>query len=278
MSRSTLTELEPTMEEFGAWLKTPGFRAPGATVLHHTWSPDAAQYRGRESIAAIRSYHMHNRGASDIMANAYATPDGTIITGRPLDTANWAHAYISRSDPEAEAWAWAQHDRMAFNRRGFGIETVGNFDVEDPDGSRAFTVALQALAVVHNYFGIPTHRLFFHRDVADKSCPGTRLDRAVVRDMLGRMMATKVPLVVLDGKQVDCEPGIHDGEWTVNAVDFLKGLGLLPFVAKLPAGVIHANGRAYVMELARYLPEWTFPWANKAQGPRMYPQRKAWTP
>lgn len=276
MSRSTLTELEPTMEEFGAWLKTPGFPAPGATVLHHTWSPNAAQYRGRESIVAIRSYHMHNRGASDIMANAYATPDGTIITGRPLDTANWAHAYISRAQPEAEAWDWARHDRMAFNRAGFGIETVGNFDAEDPDGSRAFTTALQALAVVHRVFNLPTNRLFFHRDVADKSCPGTRLNRDVVRDMLGRAMAPKVPVVVLGGTPVPCSPELTGGEWTVYAANFLDALGVP--ITDVPPGVIHENGRAFVMELAKYAPGWTFPAVNKPQGPRMYPQRTAWVP
>jgi hypothetical protein len=277
MASSTLTPLEPTMEEFGGWLRTPGFRAPKATVLHHTWSPDASQYQGRSSIVAIREYHMHNRGAADIMANAYACPDGKAITGRPLSAGNWAHAYISRDHPEPEAWAAAGHDRMYFNHFGFGLETVGNFDQEDPDASPAFRVAIAALTIVHRVFSIPVEKLFFHRDVAAKSCPGTRVHRDEVRELVRQALAEGCePKVVLGGKVVGCAPQMVEGEMTVSALPFLQALGVE--AGEVPAGVIHGNGRAYVAELSRYCPGWVFPFRQTPQGPRLYPQHANWAP
>lgn len=189
MAGSTLTPLEPTMEELGEWLRTPCFRAPKATVLHHTWRPVASQYRGLQTIVDIRDYHMNNVGTADIMANAYACPDGKVFSGRPLSAENWAHAHISRDDPEAEAWQAAGQDRMYFNHYGFGLETIGNFDEEDPAASSAFRVAIATLAVVHRVFSIPVEQLFFHRDVADKTCPGTRVAREEVRRLVQEALA-----------------------------------------------------------------------------------------
>lgn len=195
MAKSTLTQMAPTLEEFGAWLRSqrPGHGAVKATVLHHTWSPAAAQYKGRPTIEAIRRYHVQDRGWSDIGANAYACPDGTVFTGRPLTADNWAHAQVSLSRPEAEAKALAGGDAGWFNKYAFGLETVANFDAEDPYGSgaaaKSYETALRVLEVVHRVYNLPAERLFFHRDVADKSCPGRKLDRAQVRADLARRLA-----------------------------------------------------------------------------------------
>ena len=119
MSRSTLESLRPTEDSLGKWLARPGYREVLATVLHHTFSPTAASYAGRNTIVGIRKYHMQQRGWSDIGANAYACPDGQVFTGRPLDEDNWAHAYVSREKPEKEAWALCGHDRDWYNKHGF---------------------------------------------------------------------------------------------------------------------------------------------------------------
>jgi hypothetical protein len=208
MSKSTLTVLQPTMESFGAWLRaqTPGHGTVKATVLHHTWSPSAEQYQGRATIEAIRRYHIEERGWSDIGANAYACPDGTVVTGRPLSAANWAHAQVSLSRPEAEAKALAGGDAGWFNKYAFGLETVANFDAEDPragTAGRSYETALRVLEIVHRVYGLPAERLFFHRDVADKSCPGRKLDRAQVRADLARRLARGG----YEGLQVVREPG-----------------------------------------------------------------------
>jgi len=284
MSKSTLTAMDPTVEEFGAWLQTPGFRKPQATVLHHTWSPSAAQYRGRDNIVAIRRYHMGTRGASDILANGYAGPEGQIVTGRPLDRDNWAHAHISRAQPEAEAWGLARGDRQYFNRNAFGLETVANFDSEDPFGSgpaaHSFECALDALTVLHSLFAIPVGRLFFHRDVADKSCPGAKVSRDWVRNEIQRRLkaltappAVKVVLAIGEvGTVIDCQPEMQGSDVTVLAAPLLVALGVS--VGDVPAGVIHGNGRAYLHDLAPYCPEWTFWFKQTSQGPRVYVKGK----
>jgi hypothetical protein len=202
-----------------------------ATVLHHTWSPTAAQYRGRETIVGIRRFHMApasqgGRGFSDIAANAYACPDGTVVTGRPLSTSNWAHALISRSDVEAEARALAAGDKQFFNSYGFGLETVANFDEEDPFGSgparQSFLCALAVLSLVHRTWNLSANRLFFHRDVADKSCPGTKLYRPTVRRLLERSL-TMPQVDVSDWAQAAVERIVAEGLMTRNAEGKFRG-------------------------------------------------------
>ncbi len=220
MAKSTLTQMAPTLEEFGAWLRgqRPGHGAVKATVLHHTWSPAAAQYKGRPTIEAIRRYHVQDRGWSDIGANAYACPDGTVFTGRPLSASNWAHAQVSLSRPEAEAKALAGGNGLWFNQYAFGLETVANFDSEPTDtgsSGMALETALRVLTVVHTVYGLPASRLFFHRDVADKSCPGSKLNRATIRAELERRLRGGITV----------QPDVD--EWAKQAVEQVIAEGLM---------------------------------------------------
>ena len=225
---STLTPLAPTMEELGQWLQrqTPGHGTVKATVLHHTWSPSAAEFQGRSTIEAIRRYHMEVRGFSDIAANAYACPDGTVITGRPLSAGNWAHALVSRSHPEAEAAAIAGGNKQFFNYYAFGLETVANFDREPihsgPSGV-SYETALQVMTVVHTVYRLLPDRLFFHRDIADKTCPGTRLDRATFRAELGRRLRGAIMADVDSWARAYVERAIEEGLMSRDANGKFRG-------------------------------------------------------
>lgn len=272
MSKSTLSVLEPTAESFGKWLKSPNFRRPTATVLHHTYIPSASQYRGRDSIISIRDYHINRNGWSDIGANAYACPDGSVVTGRPLDNANWSHALISRKKPEAEAKKLANGDKLYFNRNAFGLETVANFDTESPYGSglaaKSFETALKVLTIVHQTFDIPADRLFFHRDVAAKTCPGTLLNRDRVRAELANRLSGASKIKVVYGTNViDCKPEWVGGQITVLAAPLLDAIGVAESTC---AGAVHANGRAFLEELDFYCQPWMFIQKATAQGPRVY--------
>jgi len=176
-----------------AWLRSFGIGdRVQAIVVHHTWSPTAAQYQGRSTIEGIRRYHMQERGWSDIGANLYACPDGMVITGRPLDASNWAHAQVSLSKPEAEAKAIAGGNAGWFNKYAVGIETVANFDSEPPDAGLSgvsYRVMLDCCATICRVFALdPVKRIFFHRDVADKTCPGRLLKRATVREAVAGLL------------------------------------------------------------------------------------------
>lgn len=225
---STLTPLQPTLASFGAWLRsqTPGHGSVKASVFHHTWLPTAAQYQGRETIVGIRRYHMEGRGWSDVGANAYACPSGEVITGRPLSASNWSHALVSRSNVEAEAKALCGGDTGWFNKYAFGLETVANFDVEPlhsgPSGASLET-ALRVLTVVHTVYGLPASRLFLHRDVAAKSCPGTQIDRAAIRAELDRRLRGDSTVDIDAWARAYVDQAIAEGLMSKNAEGKFRG-------------------------------------------------------
>lgn len=228
MAHSTLTPLAPTMQEFGEWLQqqTPGHGSVRATVLHHTWSPNAAQFAGRSTIESIRRFHMETRGFKDIAANAYACPNGTVITGRPLTESNWAHALISRQHVEAEALALAGGNKLFFNQYAFGLETVANFDDEPthsgPSGV-SYETALRVMTVVHTLYKLPANRLFFHRDVADKSCPGDNVHRPDFRAELNRRLKGAIMADIDGWAKAAVERVVADGLMSRDANGLFRG-------------------------------------------------------
>lgn len=189
-----VTIRQHTVAEFADYLRD--WRERGAvlkaTFLHHTWSPNAAQYKGLSTIEGIRRYH-RSRGFSDIACHAYTAPDGTVYNARPPSTNNCACQY-----PDKPASAWPTELRRIsggdpnwMNAYGFGIETIGNFDAEDPTQSVAMKTSLDVLAAVHRIWRIPVERCFFHRDVSSKSCPGNRVTKAWVHTELRKRLEAK---------------------------------------------------------------------------------------
>lgn len=177
MDHSTLTPL--TLQEFREHIRDVAVHggSPTATCAHHTYSPTSAEWNGLSSMEGIRRYHMDTRGYSDIAANFYVGPDGLIWTARPMTRDNWAHAFVSRPWPDVheDAAAYCNGDEQALNSAAVGIEIVGNYDHEDPATGASMQLALDVFAAMHERWGIPLNRLLFHRMVADKSCPGTRV-------------------------------------------------------------------------------------------------------
>ena len=47
-----------TIDGFRAYLLGQSGRHPKATVLHHCWRPNAAQYRGLSTIQGVQRTHM----------------------------------------------------------------------------------------------------------------------------------------------------------------------------------------------------------------------------
>ena len=227
MAQSTLTQLAP--DALADYLDTQqlGHGAVRATVLHHTWKPRAWQYQGRETIAAIRQFHVQSRGWSDIGANFYACPDSTVFTGRPLSRTNWAHALVTKDyrSLEPAVQQLAGHNVQWFNHYALGVETVADFDneslAEDQPAARSLETALQVLAAVHAYYNLPVSRLFFHRDVSRKSCPGAQLDRTDIRRRLNMVLTggqrwgdgpLQGVILMRDGEQVNYPGLMYSGQ------------------------------------------------------------------
>ena len=221
-----------TIEGFRAYLLGQSGRHPKATVLHHCWRPNAAQYRGLSTIQGVQRTHMAGAFPSGIAANCYCGPDGAIYNARPLSWSNWAHAYVERawSSVYEPARIIAGGDRAWFNRYGFGVETVGDFDVEDPTTSRAMATSLDVLAVVHRLYTIPVERCFLHRDVANKTCPGKRVTREWVHSQLRARLTGDIggalKVVLLPGSTViDCRPAIEQGTARCDLRPLAEALG-----------------------------------------------------
>ena len=221
-----------TIEGFRAYLLGQSGRHPKATVLHHCYRPNAAQYRGLSTIQGIQRTHMAGAFPSGIAANCYTGPDGAIYNGRPLSWSNWAHAYVERSWANCyePARIIAGGDRAWFNTWGFGVETVGDFDVEDPTTSRAMATSLDVIALVHKLYTIPVERCFLHRDVANKTCPGKRVSREWVHSQLRARLTGDIggalKIVLLPGTTViDCRPEVDAGVTRCDLRPLAEGLG-----------------------------------------------------
>lgn len=227
-----VTIREYTIEGFRAYLLGQSGRHPKATVLHHCYRPNAQQYRGLSTIQGIQRTHMKKAFPSGIAANCYCGCDGAIFNARPLSWANWAHAYVERawSGCYDAARIVAGGDRAWFNTWAFGVETVGDFDAEDPTTSRAMATSLDVLAVVHRLYTIPVERCFLHRDVADKTCPGKRVTREWVHSQLrarltgdigGALKVVRLP----DSQVIDCRPEVEAGVTRCDLRQLSEALG-----------------------------------------------------
>lgn len=141
-------------------------------ILHHTWAPTAAQYRGRETVEAIRRVHMSppaEGGPSDgpwrdIGYHYLIGPDGAIFAGRPL-AIDGAHV-------------------KGHNTGTVGVSLILNGDTEDPTVAQA-EAAGALLRALCRRFGLDAAKNFgprtgFHRDYSAKSCPGKRVTKAGV--------------------------------------------------------------------------------------------------
>lgn len=171
------------------------------TFLHHTWSPDSTTFKGMSTMRAIERAQMIAHGAREIMCNVYCAPDRTVYTGRSPREDNCACQAPPR-DFRREELPERLRELMAKkpgkyggskwrrwpNAYGFSVETIGNFDREDPTTSTSMTTSLDVLAMVHEIWDIPVEYCFFHRDVSYKTCPGSRVSRDWVHSELRRRL------------------------------------------------------------------------------------------
>lgn len=251
-----VTIRQHTVAEFADYLRD--WRERGAvlkaTFLHHTWSPAASDYQGIETVRGIQRYHVHARGYSDIACHAYTAPDGTVYNARPPSTNNCAC-----QAPEKPVSAWPEALRRISggqrdwpNAYGFGIETIGNFDAEDPTQSVAMKTSLDVLAEVHRIWRIPVGHCFFHRDVSHKTCPGNRVTKAWVHAELkkrleGEPVSDTVKIILGTGPEpeavIDANARVEGGILRADVRPLLEGLGYT-----LHPEHIKTQGKLYIEE------------------------------
>ena len=165
------TKLKPN--EFYSWLSTQKVsRSVKLIQLHHTWQPNYATFKKHPDCFTLqnnmKSYHVSGKGWRDIAQHFSIFPDGSIVTGRSLN-----------STPVGI---------VGGNSGAICIENVGNFDkgadIMTAEQKNAIIVCVQSLL---KKFNLSTSAIRYHAwytsggtylgdYVASKSaktCPGT---------------------------------------------------------------------------------------------------------
>ena len=210
--------IEPvSLDGLGRYLDAPRTpRRVDEVILHHTWSPTAAQYRGQATWDGIRNYHMNVRGWSDIGYHLGVGPDNTVWLLRPIHRGG-GHC-------------------LNHNAHSVGVAIIGNFDVEDPYAN-GLDMAAQVCAAVCNRYLLESTDIFFHRDFADKTCPGTRVKRDDFRGLVHKVLAGQY-ITPADADVAD---------WAVPSVERVEAAGLM---TGYPDGKFHGDRPVTRQELA----------------------------
>lgn len=176
--RTYLATLQPP-----SW--SPGKGKPAVpvkcVVLHHTWKPTRAQWRGATTMAGLKRYYRDEviwydakgrkqRGWS-AGPHMFLAPDGFWIGTQP--TTQGVHA-------------------GTWNSKSIGIEIVGNYDIE-PWPEKTRHDVLEAVDAYFDWLRIPAvtlDTLRGHRECGSpKSCPGSKIDMHVVRQWAAARIA-----------------------------------------------------------------------------------------
>ncbi|TCO79140.1 peptidoglycan recognition protein family protein [Marinisporobacter balticus] len=135
--------------------------------LHHTWKPTKKGYisaKNKEKVIwGMWQYHTKTLKWSDIGQHISLAPDGTVWDGRPVNN-------IPASIKD-------------HNSYGIAIEMIGDFDTgrEKLEGVQLETV----VKLIKGLFDIfKTERLIFHREYANKTCPGTSVKKEMIVEMI----------------------------------------------------------------------------------------------
>jgi hypothetical protein len=164
---------EVTLEELQVLLAdAPARRDIQEIILHHTWKPTAAQYDDH-AWWGIQVYHRVSRGWSDIGYHIGVGPDGTIWLLRPI-TRDGGHT-------------------KSHNANSVGVCVLGNYDRGEDDPTVPMRVAAAAIALLCIRYDLEPTDTYCHRDFANKSCPGTGIDRAAFRLQVSEAMGAEHP-------------------------------------------------------------------------------------
>lgn len=191
---------------FQAYLEQVRFTGfqPKFVTLHHTGSPTLAQ-----RPQGFSSQHLQN------LLHYYQNQLGW--SGAP-------HLFID--DQPQPIIVFQRLDRrgvhaVSFNANSWGVEMLGNYDVEAFDMGRGAVVrdhAMQALAAMCRRLGVAADTLRFHRDdpTTSKSCPGHHVNKA---DVVRRVAALL---------QEEATPDTHDDPWADWSVVLPGGKTFMP--------------------------------------------------
>jgi len=137
---------------------------PSRIFLHHTWRPTRDDWRGRDSIMAMKGFYEKQ---------LWQDSDGQLHEG-------WtAGPHLFVADDGIWLFSDLRHDGVGVyghNYRSRHVEMVGNYDEQLPSGA-TLENTIVALGVLHERLGLDIQELNFHRDFSTKSCPGWAVEK-----------------------------------------------------------------------------------------------------
>lgn len=235
-------------------------------IVHHFFSPWAKEYRGRKTWQGVENYHVQARGFSDIGYDVGVWQEET-----------WLLRDTDGSGFRGHLRAGGAHC-IGHNHKSLGIVLAGNFDEEDPR-NWGYDTLVWAIAEFLKARDLPVGSIHFHREFANKTCPGTRMNltglRGDVAEVLGRPaeqpVADVVPgvprlRVVVGSDAIDeALPKLEEGHLYVLAEELCRHLR-----RNVPEGVaVHESGYTAGRELLEAL-GLVLNYRRTAQGHRWY--------
>jgi len=154
---------KPTVVARAAWGARPPKSSytphtPQRLIVHHSYLPNQASYKGAATIRGIQNYHMDDPKTkwADIGYHFLIGPDGVIYQGRPEGVVG-AHC--------------------SPNTNSVGVCVIGDYDDnKDQLNPKIEESLLNVLSWLASTYKIdPKTNLYGHCDFAPKSCPGTVL-------------------------------------------------------------------------------------------------------
>jgi len=152
------------------YIAQPHWREWKRIILHHTFKPSLADWarnpNGGYWMNVIDRYH-RLKGWKGIGYHFVIMPDGLIFIGRGLN--------------EVGAHTVGQNDEA------IGVCLLGNFDEEIVEEAQWISMKYLLAFLLHR-FGLQTAHIFFHRQFADKTCPGKRFILGDIRLVVAKTL------------------------------------------------------------------------------------------
>lgn len=219
------TERLVTLEQFRTQIEQQQVsRQINEIVVHHTWKPSAADYRGIDTVRGVRRYHVGVRGWSDNGYHVMIGPDGSIFLCRPIARAG-AHV-------------------AGRNGHTIGVSFVANFDHENPASYRGLRAGQQAIGALLARFNLGLNAIRFHREFAPKTCPGMKLGLAQFRREVGEVQSegsrTRPKVVLLpESSVIECDAVVNDGVTRTALRPVVEALGYRIFDHRAEQGKLY---------------------------------------
>jgi hypothetical protein len=169
------------------------------------WSPSSLEdyLAGIQPPSWIKAVCLHHTAAPSLVQRPKGFQAQHIINMRDFYQSKGWHSGPHFFTDEDQIWGMSPVDEpgvhaVSFNNKSIGIEVLGNYDVEPQDkgrGLECWKTTTDATRIILKWLNLKpsVSTVLFHRDdtKTSKSCPGTRVQKYWVLNMINNADSTK---------------------------------------------------------------------------------------